>query len=281
MSNSARNPRITVSVTAGVASVEIDNPTQRNALTKAMCLELQDLMPRLEADPDVTVVALRGVGNTFCAGAAISELSSVLLDRQDNDTSVDHLSRADKAITSITKPTVAMVDGACMGGGWQIASACDFIIASDRSTFAITPAKIGIIYPRPGIERLVRQVGHANAKFILLTGQAFTAARAQALGLVAEAVPDDEFEERCSAIVSSLRNHSRFSLHSMKHLVNLTDMNHSGIDKEWGDAWAAMSDSPDMGIGINAFLNREQPRFTWSPTRRSLTGITTSSATPI
>ncbi|MGY2744117.1 enoyl-CoA hydratase/isomerase family protein [Arthrobacter sp. UYCu723] len=263
MSNSARNPRINVSITGGVASVEIDNPTQRNALTKTMCLELQDLMPRLDADPDVTVVALRGVGNTFCAGAAIGELSSVLLDRQDDDTSVDQLSRADQAIASITKPTMAMVDGACMGGGWQIASACDFIIASERSVFAITPAKIGIIYPRPGIERLVRQVGHANAKFILLTGKAFTAARAQALGLVAEAVPDDAFEERCSSIVSSLLNHSRFSMHSMKHLVNLTDMNHSGIDKEWEDAWAAMPDSPDMGIGINAFLNREQPRFRW------------------
>lgn len=267
MNNSARHPRIKVSITDGVASVKIDNPTQRNALTKAMCLELQDLMPRLDANPGVNVVALRGVGNTFCSGAAISELSSVLMDRQDDNTSVDHLSRADQAITSVTKPTLAVVDGACMGGGWQIASACDFIIASERSVFAITPAKIGIIYPRPGIERLVRLVGHANAKFILLTGQAFTAARAQALGLVAEAVPDVEFEERCSSIVSALGNHSKFSMHSMKHLVNLTDMNHSDIDKEWEDAWAAMPASPDMGIGINAFLNREDPRFIWNPTR--------------
>ncbi|WP_082492604.1 enoyl-CoA hydratase/isomerase family protein [Arthrobacter sp. Leaf69] len=267
MSKPAPNRRINVSIANGVASVEIDNPTQRNALTKAMCLEIQDLMPRLDANPDVIVVVLRGIGNTFCAGAAISELSSVLLDRQDDDTSVDQLSRADQAITSITKPTVAMVDGACMGGGWQIASACDFIIASESSVFAITPAKIGIIYPRPGIERLVRQVGHANAKFILLTGQAFTAARAQALGLVTEAVPDDEFGERCSSILNSLLNKSRFSVHAMKHLVNLTDINHSGIDKEWEDAWAAMPESPDMGIGIAAFLNREQPRFIWHPSR--------------
>ncbi|UVJ39036.1 enoyl-CoA hydratase/isomerase family protein [Arthrobacter sp. CJ23] len=265
MSATERSPRINVSVSDGVATVEIDNPTQRNALTKAMCLELQELMPHLEADPDVNVVVLRGAGDTFCAGAAISELSSVLLDRQEDETSVDQLSRADHAITSVTKPTVALVDGACMGGGWQIASACDFVIASERSVFAITPAKIGIIYPRPGIERLVRQVGHANAKFILLTGQAFTAARAQSLGLVAEAVPDAEFEERCAAIVGSLRNRSRFSTHSMKRLVDLTDMNHPRIDQEWADAWAAMPDNPDMGIGISAFLNREQPQFTWRP----------------
>lgn len=270
MNDSARNPRIHVSVSDGLASVAIDNPAQRNALTKAMCVELQDLMPRLEADPDVVVIVLRGVGGTFCAGAAISELSSVLLDRQDDGTSVDQLSRAGQAIMSITKPTVALVDGDCMGGGWQIASACDFIIASERSTFAITPSRIGIIYPRPGIERLVRQVGHANAKYILLTAQAFTAAQALALGLVADVVPDEAFEERCRAVASALRRRSRFSMHHMKHLVDLTDVNHPGADQAWEDAWTAMPDSPDMAIGISAFLNREQPKFTWSPTRRRL-----------
>jgi enoyl-CoA hydratase/carnithine racemase len=265
MNDSARNPRINVSVIDGVATIEIDNPTQRNALTRAMCMHLQELMGRLDADPDVAVLVVRGVGDTFCAGAAIGELSSILLDRQDDGTSIDQLSMADQAITSVAKPTVALVDGACMGGGWQIASACDFIIASERSIFAITPVKIGIIYPRLGIERLVRQVGHANAKFILLTGQAFTAAQAQSLGLVAEAAPDEEFEERCSSLINSLRNRSRFSMHSMKHLVDLTDVNHPHVDDEWKSAWAAMTESPDMGIGINAFLNREQPRFTWTP----------------
>jgi enoyl-CoA hydratase/carnithine racemase len=265
MSEPACSPRINVSVRDNVATVEIDNPTQRNALTKAMCLAIQDMMPKLEADPDINVVVLRGTGNTFCAGAAIGELSSVLLDRQDDNTVVDHLSRADLAISSITKPTVALVDGACMGGGWQIASACDFIIASERSAFAITPAKIGIIYPRTGIERLVRLVGHANAKFILLTGQTFTAAQAQALGLVAETVPDHEFNVRSGAVVRSVGSRSRFSTHSMKRLVNLTATSQPRIDEEWDDAWAAMLDSHDMGIGVNAFLNGIQPAFTWRP----------------
>lgn len=267
MSEPARSPRINVSIRDNVATVEIDNPTQRNALTKSMCLQIQDMMPKLEADPDINVVVLRGTGNTFSAGAAIGELSSVLLDRQDDNTVVDHLSRADLAISSITKPTVALVDGACMGGGWQIASACDFIIASERSVFAITPAKIGIIYPRTGIERLVRLVGHANAKFILLTGQTFTAVQAQALGLVAETVPDHEFDVRSGAVVRSVGSRSRFSTHSMKRLVNLTAASHPRIDEEWDDAWAAMSDSPDMGIGVNAFLNGTQPAFTWRPDR--------------
>ncbi|WP_458108579.1 enoyl-CoA hydratase/isomerase family protein [Arthrobacter sp. R3-55] len=262
----SRAGRISLSVVDGVATVEISNLSQRNALTRAMCLEVQELMPQLDADPDVAVVVLRGAGNTFCAGAAISELASVLIDPQADGTTVDHLSAADAAIAAVSKPTVALLEGACMGGGWQIASACDFIIANDQAVIGLTPAKIGIIYPRPGLERLVRQVGHAKAKYILLTGQTFSATEARALGLVADVVPSESFEDKCAALVSTLRSRSRFSMLAMKRLVDLTDVSGSGlavIDPEWAEAWSAMPDSPDMEIGINAFLNREQPRFTW------------------
>lgn len=256
---------ISVSVKDNVATVVIDNPAQRNALTLAMCLALQEAMPKLDEDPDIKVVVLRGAGSAFCSGVAINELSSVLAEPQDGVAGIDHLSRADMAITSITKPTVALVDGACMGGGWQIASACDFIISSERSTFAITPAKIGIIYPRIGIERLVRLVGHSNAKFILLTGKTFTSAQALALGLVSETVPSDEFDAHSGAVICSIANRSRFSTHSMKRLVNLTEMNHPLIDEEWGKAWAAMHEGPDMDIGVNAFLAGTEPIFAWHP----------------
>ncbi|MGA8791012.1 MAG: enoyl-CoA hydratase/isomerase family protein [Paenarthrobacter sp.] len=264
----SRAGRISVAISDGVATVEICNAAQRNALTRAMCLEIQELMPPLDADPDVAVVVLRGAGNTFCAGAAISELASVLIDRQADGSTVDHLSAADAAIAAVSKPTVALVDGACMGGGWQIASACDFTIANERAVIGLTPAKIGIIYPRPGIERLIRQVGHAKAKYILLTGETFSATEARALGLVADVVPSESFEEKCAALVSTLRSRSQFSMYSMKRLMDLTDASGSGlavIDQEWAEAWSAMPDSPDMEIGVNAFLNREQPRFTWRP----------------
>jgi len=259
--------RMSVSIADGVATVKICNPAQRNALTRAMCLEIQELMPRLDADPDVAVVVMRGAGDTFCAGASISELESVLIDPQPDGTTVDHLSAADSAIASLSKPSVALVDGACMGGGWQIASACDFIIANQRAVIGLTPAKIGIIYPRPGLERLVRLVGLANAKYILLTGLTFSATEARALGLVADVVLSEFFEEKCAALIATLRSRSRFSMHSMKRLMD-GDASGAGLaelDREWADAWQAMPDSPDMGIGVSAFLNRRQPQFTWSP----------------
>ena len=257
--------RINVRIVDAVASVELDNPRQRNAITRAMCIELAELMPRLDADPAVTLITVQGVGDTFSAGAQLRELESVLMDRQEDGSIIDQLSRADLAIASVGKPTIALVDGACMGGGWQIASACDFIVASESSTVGITPAKLGIIYPRFGIDRLVRQVGPAAAKYILFTGQAFTAAEAAVLGLVADVIPDDQFADYCTALVASIRDRSRFSLHHLKRLVDCTAALDPAIDDEWNAAWAAMQANPDMGIGVEAFLNRTQPRFSWSP----------------
>jgi enoyl-CoA hydratase/carnithine racemase len=252
-----------VSVAHGVATVVLDNPASRNAITRSMCLDIQDTLPQLEADPDVTVVAFRGAGGSFSAGAQLTELESVLMDRTDEGI-VDQLSRTDLAITSLAKPTVALVDGACMGGGWQLASACDFIVASERSTIGITPAKLGILYPRAGVDRLVRQVGAAAAKYIVFTGQTFPAARALELGLVAEVVTDGEFSARCDALVAALVQRSRFTIHAMKHLIDIREGDPT-LDDEWRSAWSAMADGPDMRIGIAAFLNHEQPRFRWKP----------------
>ncbi|HEX4058170.1 MAG TPA: enoyl-CoA hydratase/isomerase family protein [Galbitalea sp.] len=265
MAEQTSSGSIRVTVNDGVAAVMIDNPSQRNALTRSMCLRLQELMPELDADAAVTVVTLRGAGDAFSAGATINDLTSVIMDKQDDGTEIDQLSRADQAIASFSKPTIALVDGVCMGGGWQIASACDFIIASDRAVFAITPAKIGILYPRAGIERLVRQVGHANAKYILLTADVLDSARAMELGLVAETVPAAKFETRCTALVDDVRSRSRFSTYYMKRLVNLTAANAHELEQEWASARDAMTESPDMRIGIEAFLNRETPQFSWSP----------------
>jgi enoyl-CoA hydratase/carnithine racemase len=268
MTRSTSKGRITVSISDGVASVLIDNPGQKNATTKAMCQEIQTLMPRLDDDPDVVIVTLRGAGDVFSAGASIGELTSVLLDPQVDGRRVDHLSLADAAISAVRKPTLALVDGACMGGGWQLASACDFTLASDRSQFAITPAKIGVIYPRVGIERLVRLAGPANAKYILFSGDTFTAVRAQQLGLVSETVADDEFQTRADALVRSMLTRSRFSIHTLKNLIDAGHSSSPEADRLWRDAWNSVTMSPDMAIGVQAFLDREPPEFAWQPEAR-------------
>lgn len=263
MSLVASTASVALEIAGGVARVTIDNPAHRNALTKAMCVQLQDMMPRLDADPAVAVVTIRGAGATFSSGAAIDQLPAILLDEQDDGTSIDHLSLADEAIARVSKPTISIVDGACMGGGWQIASACDFIVASERSVFAITPAKIGVIYPRLGVERLVGQVGPATAKFVLFTGKTLSALEAQRLGLVADVLPDEGFADGCQRLVEQIAANSQFSIHALKTLIGLPAT--ADADAAWERAWRATTTSPDMTIGVDAFLRRERPRFTWSP----------------
>jgi enoyl-CoA hydratase/carnithine racemase len=265
MADVALDGRITVQIVDGVASVQLDNPERRNAITKQMCQEIQALLPRLDRDPEVRVVTLRGAGDAFSAGAAIDDLASVLLDPQDDGSTVDQLSLADAAIVATRKPVIALVDGACMGGGWQLASACDFIVASERSVFAITPAKIGIIYPRAGIERLLRQVGPANAKLILFGGESFGALRARQLGLISETVPDDLFEDRVDALARTVLSRSHFTIHTLKQLIDTDARTDRELDELWRAAWAAMAQSPDMAIGVAAFFSREQPKFAWEP----------------
>ncbi|WP_442576398.1 enoyl-CoA hydratase/isomerase family protein [Microbacterium sp. F51-2R] len=253
-------------VEEGVATIEICNPAQRNALTRSMCIALKRIALEADSAPDVDVIVLRGAGDTFCAGAAIGELSSILFDDSAADGPVDRLSLADEALSALRKPSLALVDGACMGGGWQIASACDFIVASARSAFAITPAKLGVLYPRSGIERLIRLVGPAAAKYILFSAETFTAQQALALGLIADVFDDSEFSASGMWLARLIRSRSQFSVQTMKEIVDLTVDGSDHLDATWREAWAQTTAGPDMSIGVAAFQSRSRPRFRWRPT---------------
>lgn len=246
---------------AAVGYITINNLEKKNALTKSMCLELKDVAQAADADPDVEVIVLKGAGGNFSAGAAIDEIGKVLFDDCRNDTHVDHLSEADRAIASCRKPTISLVEGFCMGGAWQIAAACDFIIASSDAKLAITPAKIGILYPRPGVEKLVQLVGPARAKYILITARTFTAIQAKSLGLVADVIEADAFVETCAEIIDDISHNSRFSQVNSKTFIDDFMRDPPTARQSWNTSWTQMIDGPDMHNGIRAFKTRQKPTF--------------------
>lgn len=178
---------------------------------------------------------------------------------------VDHLTAADTALTHVAKPTIAVVQGHCMGGGWQLASACDFIVASSDAKFGITPSKLGIIYPRSGIDRLVHLVGPARAKYILMTARTFGADEAQRIGLVAEVLPTSGFDEHVDRMLDGLLARSRYSIHTMKRLIDLGTTSDPELDPVWDQAWGEMATGMDIEIGVEAFLGGKEPRFSWRP----------------
>ncbi|MBT2514737.1 enoyl-CoA hydratase/isomerase family protein [Arthrobacter sp. ISL-30] len=247
-----------------VATIVLDNERRRNAMTKDMWQQFQPLLDLLAVDETVKVVVVRGAAENFSAGADISDLKDILHDPGTGRHDGGHVTAGENALASFHKPTIAAIDGYCIGGGWQIAGACDIRIASDRSTFGITPSKVGIIYPLSGIERLVRLAGPATAKYLLFSGDFIPAAEAMALGLLARVVPQGGFWAEITEFAERLASRSQLSIQAMKDIVDIIAK--GGDDPgETSAAWQremALSGEPE--IGIQAFLAKQTPEFKWA-----------------
>lgn len=252
-----------VEQSGAVATIVIDNPKRRNALNQEMWQQFAPLLDGLGADPAVKVVVVRGAEGNFSAGADISDLLAILHDPDSGAHDGGHVTAAENALATFHKPTIAAIEGYCVGGAWQIAGACDIRIAADSATFGITPAKVGIVYPLSGIERLVTIAGPATAKYLLFTGDFITAAEAHGLGMLARVVPGDGFQEYIRGFADRLATRSQLSIQSMKQIVDAITANDPdlpGISTYWQDQMAA---SGEAETGISAFLAKETPVFGW------------------
>ncbi|MEU7577237.1 enoyl-CoA hydratase-related protein [Streptomyces sp. NPDC041068] len=244
-------PQLRHTVTDGVATVVIDHPAKRNAMTADMWRQVPPLFAGLAADPAVRAVVLTGEGDTFCAGADISSL------RESGSAAQELAVLAEEAVAAFPKPTLAAVRGYCVGGGCQLAGACDLRFADEGASFGITPAKLGIVYSASSTRRLVSLVGPATAKYLLFSGELIDTERALRTGLVDEVLPAGELDKRVAEFTRVLAARSRLTQAAAKEFAaGRTDR----------DAyWARQArDSGDTAEGVAAFLERRQPRFTWT-----------------
>ena len=199
-----------------VLTIRIDRPEKRNAFTLAMREEFAALLLDADARNDVAAVVLTGTDPAFCAGVDLGEFGSNIMNAHDRRYRVNPT----RAIFALRKPIVAAVNGACVSGGLEIALACDFIVASNRATFADSHASIGAM-PSWGLTALLpRAVGVRLAKQISLTGARFDAQRALVYGLVNEVVDHDELESRVATITSAM---VAADGHSVRQILDLYD----------------------------------------------------------
>jgi enoyl-CoA hydratase/carnithine racemase len=242
-------------VAEGVGTITIDRPDKRNAMSAAMWRELPVLLARLEADPAVRAVVLTGAGGHFCAGADIGELADI--------TAGDLAVAAEEALARFPKPTVAAVRGFAVGGGCQLAAACDLRFAAEDARFGITPAKIGIVYPGATTARLVQLIGPAAAKYLLFSGELVDAAHALRIGLLDEVLPAGELDARVAAFTRVLAARSQLTQQAAKDIVNSAAA--GTLTRELIDDWDRESrKGVDSAEGVAAFLERRTPRFTWT-----------------
>ncbi|MFJ9906682.1 enoyl-CoA hydratase/isomerase family protein [Streptomyces sp. NPDC101152] len=244
-------PQLLHGVADSVATVVIHHPAKRNAMTAAMWAALPPLLDTLAADPAVRALVLTGEGGTFCAGADISTL-------QGSPEKAQTLAvRAEEALAAFPKPTLAAIRGHCVGGGAQLAAACDLRFAMEGALFGVTPAKLGIVYPASSTRRLVSLVGPATAKYLLFSGELIDAERALRTGLVDELLPQGELARRVAEFTRILASRSQLTQAAAKEYAN----GRTDRDAHWSEQARAGGDTAE---GVAAFLERRQPRFTWS-----------------
>ncbi|MEU5877165.1 enoyl-CoA hydratase-related protein [Spirillospora sp. NPDC047279] len=249
-------------VAGGVGTITIDRPSKRNAMTAEMWRRLPVLLDALAADASVRVVVLTGAGGDFCAGADIGELGDI--DRPDEG----HLStRAEEALAAFPKPTLAVIEGFCVGGGCQLAAACDLRFAAEGARFGITPAKLGIVYPASATTRVVRLVGPSAAKYLLFSADLIGTEHALRIGLVDEVVAAGGLHARVAEFTATLASRSLLTQQATKEIVDALAAGEpiEGTVRAWLEEVAA---GGDVAEGVAAFLERRPPSFSWTAPRR-------------
>ena len=246
-----------------IATLWLNRPEKRNALTKAMWEGIAALCADLATDRNVRVLVVRGAGDHFCAGADIGELAV-------SEASYAAANAgADDALGSFPKPTVAFIRGSCVGGGTQIAIACDVRVADTSSVFGITPARLGIVYPAFAVERAVRLLGPSATKHLLFSAELIGWERALRIGLVDEVHEPAAADERIDAFATLLATErSLLTQESSKAMVDecvRTGEISRATQARWG---AELVASTDAAEGVAAFLERRSPRFTWAGTSK-------------
>ncbi|MCZ4554441.1 enoyl-CoA hydratase/isomerase family protein [Rhodococcus maanshanensis] len=245
---------VTVVVDAGVATITMDNASRMNALTRPLLEALGRRIDEIGRHDGVAAVVLTGTGDNFSAGLDVSEITT-----ETSPQVLDEFVQVEEALARCPKPIVAAIRGHCIGGGAQLAIACDLRIAAEGARFAITPAKLGLIYPAPSVERLVRTVGPAATKRLLLTSDTIDTATALRFGLVTDVVAATDFDAEIRRVASTIASRAPATVAAAKQMVDDT-ATRGGVSDELSCRWTTHP-NPDLAIGLAAFADRRTPVF--------------------
>jgi enoyl-CoA hydratase len=201
----------------------------------------------------------RAKPNSFIAGADISEFVGV----EGAEIREKFKGNSWEAIWNLSKPTIAMIDGFALGGGCEVAMSCDMRMATSRSNFGTPEIKLGLIPGGGGTQRLPRLIGYGNAMEMILGGEMVSGELAKSMGLVNHICEPEELREKTLDLAKTIGSKSPHTLKVAKAIVraSLEQPISQGIEEE-AIAFAGLFDSEDKEIGVNAFLNRESPKWT-------------------
>lgn len=241
-----------------------NNPERRNALSRDMWEAIPALLAAFEAREEIKLLILTGAGGkAFISGADISEFETLRDGALPEEDARRVAGQSGADIASCRLPTIAMISGACVGGGLATALNCDLRIASEGSRFGIPAAKLGIGYPPEGVSKLVSLIGPANTKAVLFTAELYSAEAALGMGLVNEVVPSDELLNRVKEIASEIAANAPLTLAAAK--VTIDELCRDEATRDMNAVNAAIElamNSDDVIEGHRAFMEKRPSNFT-------------------
>jgi enoyl-CoA hydratase/carnithine racemase len=246
-----------------IARIVFNQPEKRNAVSLEMWEAVEQALTDFRNDPEVRILILSGAGGkAFVSGADISKFESERASEEGVAKYNATTKRVYDMVEAFPKPTIAQIDGFCVGGGVALALCCDLRICGESSQFAIPAAKLGLGYGFPGIKRLVNVVGPAFAKEIFFTARRYSAEDARVMGLVNRVVPDAEVGDYALETARTIAGNAPMTVASVKFIVGETVKDESERDLEAcerkvNECFA----SRDYVEGRRAFLEKRKPQF--------------------
>jgi enoyl-CoA hydratase/carnithine racemase len=248
---------------AHIATLTLNRPHSMNSLTAATLLELRDIAAYLRATRDVWAVIVQSMGKHFSAGMDLATIQE-RLDQPEraNREFLRGLQQCLDDFEALEKPTIAKIQGFCLGGGLILALCCDFRIASQRTVFSLPEVKLGMGVLM-GTQRVTRVAGVAATKEMILLGKRFNADDALAYGLVHQVVPPDELDAAVAGLAAKFQTLPPRTVGIAKRIIN--EGYHLSLRESQDleiEAQAELLDSPDMREALRSYVDKRQPRFT-------------------
>ena len=244
-----------------VGYIILDNPSRLNAISLSMWEKIGILLKEYENNNNIRCVVLKGKGKkAFSAGADISEFNN---NRSQSDTVLkyDNVSKNSLQILQrFSKPTIALIDGYCIGGGLATALSCDIRLASKKSTFAIPAAKLGLAYDYLGIKKLRDIVGPSRAKYIFFTARQFTSDEAMQMGIIEQIFNDSDFDEHTLKVLNAISDNAPLTIASAKLAID-ADPQDSKMIERCREFEQVCFSSKDYEEGRLAFSEKRKPIF--------------------
>ncbi|MFF7710361.1 enoyl-CoA hydratase [Pseudomonas sp. NPDC007930] len=256
-------PQLTAATSAPLGWMTFNDPAKHNAISMAMAQAVPPVMQAFDADPNVRVVVLRGAGErAFAAGSNISAFGNVRNDAAQNRHYHEINEAAYNAVYACSKPTVAMINGYCIGGGLDFATSCDIRICSEHSRFAIPAVRLGLGYGYQGQVRMNRIVGPMHGRDIFFSGRQYSAQEALAMGLVHEVVPAEHLQARVEQYAAAIAQNAPMTLKALKQ--GFIELERDEAERDMGRAQALIDAcflSQDYHEGRQAFAAKRAPNF--------------------